>query len=143
MQLTVLDEQHIHLDTAAGGDDLTVGGGSFGPLQMLAASLALCTASVIHSYAETAKLDVAGLAIEVRWEYVEDPYRVGRFDLTLHLPESLPAARHRAIIRAADTCTVHQTLHHSAAFETKIETIAGDAAPAQHQHHHAHHEHES
>lgn len=144
MQLTVRDEQHIYLDTAAGGDDFAVEGGGFGPLQMLASSLALCTASVIHSYAETAHLDVFGLAVEVRWEYVEDPHRVGRFDITLHLPKSMPAVRHRAIIRAADTCAVHQTLHHSPAFATRIETLEHEPVHEHHQHHHHHHhdEHE-
>ena len=49
MQLVILDQQHIRLDTADGGDELTIPGGPFGPLQMLAASLALCTLSVVVS----------------------------------------------------------------------------------------------
>ncbi len=124
MQLVMLDEAHVRLDTAAGGDGLSIEGDDFGPLPMLATSLALCTASVIHAYAETAHLDVHGFAVEVRWDYVDDPYRVGHFDLTLHLPASVPAARHRAILRAADTCTVHQTLTHSSTIETAVQTFA-------------------
>ena len=140
MQLVMLDETHIRLDTAAGGEGLSIEGDDFGPLPMLATSLALCTASVIYAYAETAQLDVDGFAVEVRWDYAENPYRVGRFDLTLHLPESVPAARHRAILRAADTCTVHQTLTHSPTIETVVQTFTPEQG--QHMHSHAEHRHD-
>ena len=140
MQLVMLDETHIRLDTAAGGEGLSIEGDDFGPLPMLATSLALCTASVIYAYAETAQLDVDGFAVEVRWDYAENPYRVGRFDLTLHLPESVPAARHRAILRAADTCTVHQTLTHSPTIETVVQTFS--PGQGQHTHNHAEHRHD-
>ena len=143
MQLHILTDEHIRLDTAGGGDGLTVEGENFGPLQMLAASLALCTVSVIHSYAETANLDLEGLAVELRWEYAEEPYRVGRYDMTLHLPESLPTARHRPILRAAETCTVHHTLQHPPTIATAIETfIAVDDGHAAHHHHHVEHLHD-
>ena len=140
MQLVMLDETHIRLDTAAGGEGLSIEGDDFGPLPMLATSLALCTASVIYAYAETAQLAVDGFAIEVRWDYADDPYRVGHFDLTLHLPESVPASRHRAILRAADTCTVHQTLTHSPTIDTVVQTFAPEQA--QHMHNHPEHRHD-
>ena len=140
MQLTILADEHMRLDTGDGDDGLNVVGGPFGPLQMLAGSLALCIASVIHSYGETARLHLHGFGVEVRWEYVEDPYRVGRYDITLHLPEDVPPERHRAIVRAADTCTVHRTLEHPPTMETAIRTfVPGDYAPPDsHGHHHDH-----
>ena len=144
MLLTIIAEDHIRLDTG-GEDGLVVEGESFGPLPMLAASLALCTVSVIQSYADGAGVDVAGFGVEVRWNYVEDPYRVGRYDVTLHLPTSVPQSRHRAIVRVADTCTVHATLIHPPAIETVVETFEpGQHADVEHQHHHHHHhsEHE-
>lgn len=136
MQIVILDEQRIRLETAGGDEEeLAVDGGPFGPIPMLAASLALCTASVIHSYAETARLDVDGLAIEINWDFAEDPHRIGHYTITLYLPEGVPAARHRAIIRAVDTCTVHQTLSHAPSFETVVETLLPGGA---HHHHHGH-----
>jgi uncharacterized OsmC-like protein len=137
----MLGDTHIRLDTAAGGEGLSIEGDDFGPLPMLATSLALCTASVIYAYAETAHLDVHGFAIEVRWDYAENPHRVGHFDLTLHLPERVPAARHRAILRAADTCTVHQTLTHSPTVETAVQTFASESSENM-GHHHAEHRHD-
>ncbi len=137
MLLTIIDEEHIRLDMG-GEDGLNVEGDSFGPLPMLAASLALCSASVILSYAETAGLDMEGLSIDLRWEYVSDPHRVGRYDMTLHIPATVPETRHRAIVRAADTCTVHATLLHPPLIETTVQTFEPGERPSVHHHHHHH-----
>ena len=134
MQLVILADQHIRLETSGGGHGLTVEGDNFGALQMLATSLALCTASVIQAYAERAHLDVYGFAVELRWEYAEKPYRVGRYEMTLHLPEHLPAARQRAIQRAAETCTVHHTLLHPPMIETTVQTFAETHSGTEHDH---------
>ncbi len=136
MLVHVLADEHIRLETA-GDAGMAVEGEPFGPLQMLATSLALCTASVIQSYAETANLDVVGFAVEVRWVYVEDPHRVGHYHMTLHLPSSLPAARHRAVLRAAEACTVHATLLHRPAIDTDLQTFdPAEVDPhAGHEHH--------
>lgn len=140
MQLVILSEEHLRLDTAVDGDGFSVEGGNFGALQMLGASLALCTASVIHSYAETANLDIYGLSVEIRWEYAEEPHRVGSYQMTLHLPESVPVARHHAIVRAANTCAVHNTLQHSPTIGTAVKVFASAAEPADHHEHHHDHE---
>lgn len=121
MRLTIAGERHLVLETT--GDGFEVTGGQFGALEMLGASLALCTAAVVFTYGETARLDLRGLRVEVRWEYADAPYRVGRYDMVLHLPAGVPAARHAAIRRAAETCTVHNTLLHPPAIETQI--VAG------------------
>lgn len=139
MELVILADEHIRLETDHPDEGLNIDGEPFGPLQMLATSLALCTASTIQSYAETAKLDINGFAIELHWHYVNDPYRVGGYEMTLHLPEHLPEARQRAIARAADTCTVHQTLHHSATVATAIQTFSHISVAQDEQHLHHHH----
>jgi putative redox protein len=140
MLLQLLNEQHVRLETAVGDDGLSIDGEGFGPLPMLAASLVLCTASVLFSYAETAQLDLRGLAIEARWEYAEDPHRVSSYDLTLHLPANIPQARHRALLRVADSCTVHGTLSHPPSITTNIETFEPHAHAHHEHHHHAHEE---
>ncbi len=141
MELVILADEHIRLETNHPDEGLNIDGEPFGPLQMLATSLALCTASTIQSYAETARLNIDGLALELHWHYVDDPYRVGGYEMTLHLPEHLPEARRRAIARAADTCTVHQTLHHSAMVATAIQTFSHISVAQDEQHVHDHHHH--
>ncbi len=136
MQLTILDEQHVRLATL--GDGFEVVGEHFGPLQMLATSLALCTASVVQAYGDTAQLNVAGFEIDVQWGYVEDPYRVGNFDMTLLLPPTVPPQRHKAVIRAANTCTVHHTLQHHPHIATDVAVLDPAAPQAEAHHHHVH-----
>lgn len=135
MLLRILEETHIRLESGAGDNGLAVEGETFGPLQMLATSLALCTASVVQAYGETARLSLEGFAVEVEWEYVEDPHRVGAYTMTLYLPEALSTARHRAILRAAETCAVHRTLTHPPTIKTELATFEPEA-------HHHHHEHD-
>lgn len=84
----------------------------YSPFHMLASSLATCTFSVLHSWAANAKLSADDLAIEVRWQFAQEPYRVGEMRLTYDWP-SLPPSRIRAVARAAELCTVHATLRHS------------------------------
>lgn len=131
MRIEVVDDTQVLVH--ADGNGLEVTGGSFGALQMLAASLALCTASVLLQYAETARLHLHGLKIGVRWSYVDRPYRVGTYHVDLYLPDGLPEARQRALVRAAEACTVHNTLTHSP--ELRI-GLADAPVPAAHAHHH-------
>jgi uncharacterized OsmC-like protein len=96
------------------------GGEGFGPLQMFAASLALCTASVLHGYAhEVAKVGIEGLSIRVRWSYDARPNRVGRIEMVVRWPE-LPEERLEPARRAAASCTVHHTLEHPPELVTRI-----------------------
>lgn len=136
MLLRILDQTHIRLETDAGEAGLAVEGENFGALQMLATSLALCTASVVQAYGETARLSLEGFAVEVVWEYVEEPHRVGAYTMTLFLPEALSTARHRAIMRAAETCAVHQTLTHPPTIKTELATFEPEAHTHHHQHDH-------
>lgn len=96
-------------------------GEGFGPLQMLAASLALCTASVLHAYGhEVASTGVGDLSIDVKWGYGRHPNRVDRFEMTIRWP-SLPEERRAAAERAAASCTVHRTFEHPPEVITRVE----------------------
>nr|PZN90873.1 MAG: hypothetical protein DIU52_06125 [bacterium] len=88
---------------------------------MLAASLATCTAAVVIGWAQRAGLPWADLSIEVEWEYVDDPYRVGRYDVTLRWP-GLPPGREGAALRVAQHCTVENTLRHPPTIDMRVVT---------------------
>ncbi|HEX2037093.1 MAG TPA: OsmC family protein [Chloroflexota bacterium] len=129
MRLTIAGERHIRLEVSAGGLDVA-GGDELSPLQLLAASLATCTGAVLLTYGTTAKLDLRGLAVDVRWDYAGAPQRVARYAVTLHLPGTVPVGRHKAILRAAETCTVHRTLQQPPSISTEIATPDAVPAPA-------------
>lgn len=111
LKITLTDEESIHLEGAAGPLMIEPGSPdqSFSPFHMLASSLATCVHSVLYSWGYNAKLNLDDLEISVSWRFVEDPYRVGSYDIELIWP-SLPEARRTAAERVAHHCTVHQTL---------------------------------
>jgi uncharacterized OsmC-like protein len=127
MQLHIVSDEHVRLEM----DDhngLEVVGDHFGPLQMLAASLALCTASVIQDYAATAHLHLHQFAVAVTWDYAEHPYRVGHMEMTLQVGPEVPPNRQKAILRAAEQCTVHNTLTHGAQINMRLEVPGAEQA---------------
>ena len=65
---------------------------SYSPFHMLGSSLAYCTFSVLYSWATNSDLDVGDLQIRVRWEFAENPHRVGQIWSELIWP-SLPENR--------------------------------------------------
>lgn len=113
MKIILLTEESIRLEAEPG--PMTIEALSaeqqYSPFHMLASSLALCTFSILHSWAGTVNLDADDLAIEVRWTFAEEPHRVGTIDLDLQWP-SLPAARRTVAGRVAALCPIHATLHH-------------------------------
>jgi uncharacterized OsmC-like protein len=127
MLLAIIDETYIRLELD-GEDGLEIDGESFGALQMLATSLALCTAAVLDDYATTAQFVVEPFAVEVRWRYAERPPRVEHFDLRMLLGPHVPLSRHAALLRAAEHCTVHQTLTHSTTVDATLEVEGAEQA---------------
>jgi uncharacterized OsmC-like protein len=85
---------------------------TYSSFHMLASSLAVCTLSVMHSWATHADLRSDDLAIEVRWTFADDPQRVGEMALAFEWP-SLPERRLAAAKRVAEMCSIHATLKHS------------------------------
>jgi uncharacterized OsmC-like protein len=129
MEIHLLDDERIRLTTATAGfafesKDAT----ALSPFHLLAASLATCTYSVLHGYAEAAGLALDGLAIDVAWELGDEPYRVTDMEMELDWPE-LPASRREAARRAAARCTIHHTLEHGSSVRTRVkETEPGGSA---------------
>lgn len=85
---------------------------SYSPFQMLGSALAVCTHSVLASWASHAEISSDDLSITVSWTFVEKPRRVGGITMDLHWP-SLPAHRAEVARRAALICPIHATLSHS------------------------------
>lgn len=122
MQVQVVDEQHIRLAVDGNDDGLEVVGAAFGPVQMLATSLALCTAAVMRDYATTAQFGLHRWVIDVQWAYAERPRRLHDIRMLLEVGPEVPPSRQSALLRAAETqCTVHNTLTHTTHIRTKLE----------------------
>jgi putative redox protein len=112
------------------GHELTVdepsenGGEDTGPepLELLAASLASCTAVTMEMYAARKGWDVGG--VEVTCDYT--PAERGcptRFNLIMRFPESLREDQVERLRVIAAKCPVHRTLDGEAMFDERVERV--------------------
>jgi uncharacterized OsmC-like protein len=113
VKITLLSDDAIRLTPEPG--PLTIEAQSveqtYSAFAMLASGLAMCTFSVMHSWATHADLRADDLTIDVRWTFADDPQRVGEIYLSFDWP-SLPERRLAAAKRVAEMCTIHATLKH-------------------------------
>ena len=96
------------------------------PQELLAASLASCTAVTMEMYASRKHWDLAG--VEVACEYT--PAERGcptRFQIILRLPDSLSQEQVERLRIIAAKCPVHRTLDGEVMFDERVErtTLTG------------------
>jgi putative redox protein len=96
------------------------------PLELLGASLAGCVALYVHRHCEARGLEAEDLEVEVRPFWRENPGRVGRYEVIVHLPEGIPPSFHAGIEEVARSCPVHHTL--TAGPEITVQLAAAPAA---------------
>lgn len=113
MKITLLGDESLRLDGPGGSLSIEAESldQSYSPFHMLASGLAVCTHSVLMSWATNAKIEADDLAIQVSWSFAEKPHRVGDMKLTFEWP-NLPKERIETAKRVAALCTVHATLQH-------------------------------
>ncbi len=116
-------EQHVavrqHRLTAdeprdQGGDDAAPS-----PQELLAASLASCTAVTIEMYAQRKGWDVGDVVVDVDYE----PAQRGsptRFAMDVQLPKELPEDQRERLMQIAAKCPVHRTLEGEVMFEENV-----------------------
>ena len=98
-----------------GGDDL---GPS--PQELLAASLASCTAITMEMYAKRKGWNVDGLEVECIYTPAERGC-VTRFELVMRMPAHLGDEQVERLRVIAAKCPVHRTLEGEVAFDERVE----------------------
>ena len=104
-------------------DELAALGGSDtgpSPQELLAASLASCTAITMEMYAERKGWDIGDVIVEVDYE----PAQRGsptRFELVVKLPKELPEDQRERLMTIVNKCPVHRTLEGEVMFEERVE----------------------
>ena len=111
-----------HRLTADEPDD--IGGKDLGPSpeELLAASLAACTAITMEMYGERKGWDLTG--VEVECDYT--PAERGRptaFNLVLRLPESLSEEQVERLTVIAAKCPIHRTLEGEVTFDERVQRV--------------------
>jgi putative redox protein len=90
------------------------------PVELLPASLGTCVALYVERFLTTRSLDAAGLTVEVTALGAANPNRIGRFEVAVHIPTEVPEKYREALIRAAESCTVHHTLMHAPEISVRL-----------------------
>ena len=120
-------ERYTH-DVKTGKHVITVdepekqGGQDLGPSpqELLAASLASCTAITIEMYAKRKGWNIEGLEVEARYSPAERGCPT-RFELVMRMPEHRSEEQVERLQVIAAKCPVHRTLEGEVAFDERIE----------------------
>jgi putative redox protein len=92
------------------------------PLELLAASLASCTAITIEMYAKRKGWEIGELVVDVNYE----PAQRGsptRFALEVRLPKELPEGQRERLMQIATRCPVHRALEGEVMFDERVELV--------------------
>ena len=92
------------------------------PQEMLAVSLASCTAITIEMYAKRKGWNIGEIEVEVDYE----PAQRGsptKFQMTLRMPKELPDEQRERLMQIAAKCPVHRTLEGEVMFDEKLELV--------------------
>jgi putative redox protein len=90
------------------------------PQELLAASLASCTAITMEMYANRKGWEVGEMTVSVDYE----PAQRGsptRFNMVVKMPKELPEDQRQRLMQIAAKCPVHRTLEGEVMFDEKVE----------------------
>src|SRR5215208_4283042 len=99
----------------AGGEDCAPS-----PQELLAASLASCTAITMEMYAQRKGWNIGDVEVEVDYE----PAQRGsptKFEMIVKLPKELPEDQREKLMTIAAKCPVHRTLEGEVMFDERFE----------------------
>ena len=92
------------------------------PQELLAASLASCTAITMEMYAQRKGWDVGEVSVDVNYE----PAQRGsptRFTMVVNFPKELPEDQRERLMQIGAKCPVHRVLEGEVMFEETVEVV--------------------
>src|SRR5688500_17065497 len=92
------------------------------PLELLLAALGTCIATYAAEYLGARSLLLDGLAVRVEAEKAAKPARLASFSATVCVP-SLDEKHQAGLLRAVQSCLVHNTLTHTASIAVRLEEV--------------------
>jgi putative redox protein len=119
-------EHHIEIGSheVTSDEASSVGGSDAGPnpQELLAASLASCSAITMEMYAKRKGWDIGEVVVDVDYE----PAQRGsptRFEMSVKLPKELPEDQRAKLMQIVAKCPVHRTLEGEVMFDERLELI--------------------
>ncbi len=90
------------------------------PQELLAASLASCTAITMEMYARRKNWDIGEVAVDVDYEPAQRRSPT-KFRMAIRLPKELPEEQRERLMQIAAKCPVHRTLEGEVMFDERVE----------------------
>jgi putative redox protein len=112
-------EHQVTVDEPAdvGGDDMGPD-----PQELLAASLASCTAITMEMYAARKGWDIGHVEVDVEYSPAERGCPT-KFELVMRLPDDLPEDQVERLLVIAAKCPVHRALDGEVMFQERVERV--------------------
>ena len=80
------------------------------PVELFVGSVASCVAYFVGQFCARHNISRDGLSIDAEWAMAENPHRVGRIDIAIHLPHRIASEQKERLLKVAHGCTVHQSI---------------------------------
>ena len=90
------------------------------PTELFAASLASCVGVLVVAYCKDMKIDPTGLSVDVTYDKLDQPTRLGHFKAAIKIPAGGWESRKEGVLRAAERCPVHETIRHHEELEITV-----------------------
>jgi ribosomal protein S12 methylthiotransferase accessory factor len=91
------------------------------PFDLFLASIATCAGIYVLRFCEKRSIAQDGVRLVQSWERDEKTRRLTTIRLDIEVPPDFPEKYHRALVRAAEQCSVKKTLQDPPAFQ--VETV--------------------
>jgi putative redox protein len=99
------------------------------PQELLAASLASCTAITMEMYAQRKGWELPDVEVQVDYQPAERGCPT-RFELVMKLPADVPDEQVERLLTIAAKCPVHRTLEGEVMFSERLERVSAPARAA-------------
>jgi putative redox protein len=93
------------------------------PQELLAASLASCTAITMEMYAQRKGWDIGDVEVDCEYQPAERGTPT-KFELVVRLPDTLPPEQVEKLKVIAAKCPIHRTLDGEVMFTERVETVS-------------------
>ena len=80
------------------------------PVELFVGSVASCVAYFVGQFCARHNISRDGLSIDAEWAMAENPHRVGRIGIAIHLPHRITPEQKERLLKVAHGCTVHQSI---------------------------------
>lgn len=80
------------------------------PFDLFLASIGTCAGVFVVYFCESRDIPTAGIRMKLHFERNEQSHLMEKIDLDIYLPPEFPAKYRKAVVRAAEMCTVKRTL---------------------------------